>query len=274
MTVRQTQIDDSLYARPLPSAPLEECFFYHTMELPGIGIVEGSWDLRGEFPDYTNHLDFRGKRVIDIGAGAGFLTFEAEKAGAAEVVSFDMDRSERQDYLPFQEKLWYRDRGAYARQHDLWIERWHKAYWTAHRAHGSAARAYYGDVYALPHGLGQFDIAIVGSILEHLADPIKALASIARRTEGQMVIVTPMLDTDEPIARFLGDKDKPKLDFHFWNYSRGIYRHVLGMLGFELTEINKRGFRFLRDGGKRHDRWILTATRIAGGSEPGASGSV
>ncbi len=256
---------ETIYATPLAPAPLDDCFFYHTMDLPGVGLVEGSWDLRGEFAPYTNGFDFRGKRVLDIGTASGFLSFAAEEAGAAEVVSFDMDCSDRQDFLPFHDKPKFQDRASMAPQMDAWVRKWHKGYWTAHAAMGSKARACYGDVYRLPPEIGQFDVTIVGSILEHLADPIKALASIARRTDGHMIIVTPMLDTDEPLARFLGHKDKPNLDFNFWSYSRGVYTHVLAMLGFEIATITKRGFKFQRDGGNRHERWVMTARRVEGG---------
>lgn len=253
---------ETIYAQPKTAADLSECYFYHTMELPGHGVVEGQWDLRGEFGEYTNFCDFAGKRVLDIGAGSGFLSFAAEAAGAAEVVSFDMDVSERQDFLPFQGHIRYQDPAAFRVRHNARIAQWHKAYWVSHAALGSQAKAYYGDVYALPEALGRFDITIVGSILEHLADPIKALTSISRRTDTTMIIVTPMLETDEPIARFLGNSDKPAKDFVFWMYSRGVYRHVLAMLGFEIVEIQKRGFRFVVDGGNRHDRFVLTCRRM------------
>ena len=69
---------------------LEDCFFYHTMDLPGLGVVPGQWDLRGRFEEYTGGVEFEGKSVLDVGTATGFLSFEAEHKGAARVVSFDM----------------------------------------------------------------------------------------------------------------------------------------------------------------------------------------
>ena len=89
-----------IYITPDKTPDLADCFFYHTMELPGHGVIDGHWDLRGKFGEYTNFHDFSGERVLDIGAGSGFLSFAAEEAGAREVVSFDMDHSLRQDFLP------------------------------------------------------------------------------------------------------------------------------------------------------------------------------
>src|SRR4051812_37484330 len=77
------------YETPQPVAGVGDCWFYHVMDLPGAGKVGGQWDLRGQVDEYLGGFDFRGKRVLDVGAASGFLTFEMEKRGA-DVVSFDM----------------------------------------------------------------------------------------------------------------------------------------------------------------------------------------
>jgi hypothetical protein len=41
-----------MFARSRLIDKLEDCFFYHAMELPGFGVVRGQWDLRGRFDDY------------------------------------------------------------------------------------------------------------------------------------------------------------------------------------------------------------------------------
>ena len=43
---------------------LEDCYFYHTLDLPGYGHVQGEWDLRGRFDDYIGGVDLRGKTVL------------------------------------------------------------------------------------------------------------------------------------------------------------------------------------------------------------------
>ena len=153
---------------------------------------------------------------MDIGAASGFLSFSAEKAGAREVVSFDIDRGERQHLLPFHESLYYRDHAAWAKDRSALFRRWKNGYWFAHRAYHSTARAFYGDVYDIPAALGRFDVVIVGAILEHLSDQIRALASISRVAEKTIVINTGVLKTDEPIAHFMGDSAKPQIDYVFW----------------------------------------------------------
>ena len=103
----------------------------------------------------------------------------------------------------------------------------------------SKAEVYYGNIYDLPRELGQFDVAIVGSVLEHLSDQITALASIARLTKETIVIVSPMLETEDRIARFGALADHPENDFTWWIYSAGLYREVFKMLGFSIAAITQ-----------------------------------
>ena len=39
----------------------EDCYWYHTMDVPGIGVTPGNWDLRGKFPEYIGHVNVAGK---------------------------------------------------------------------------------------------------------------------------------------------------------------------------------------------------------------------
>ncbi len=89
-----------LFANPRAVSP-DECWFYHVMDLPGLGLVGGHWDLRGRIHEYIGHVEFAGKRVLDIGTASGFLTFEMERLGA-EVVSFDADSAARMFFGPYE----------------------------------------------------------------------------------------------------------------------------------------------------------------------------
>jgi SAM-dependent methyltransferase len=223
--------------RPRLVEGLDGCYFYHTMDVPGFGTVRGHWDLRGRFDDYVSRVALAGKSVLDVGAATGFLTFEAERRGARRVVSFDMSDVRRQTLLPFRDKLYYTDRDAWAARYGEEIERWKNAYWLCHGRLGSRAEVFYGDVYDLPRALGEFDVSIIGSVLEHLSDQVTALGSIARLTKETIIIVTPLLATDEKIARFEPSAARPEDDFTWWTYSLGVYREVLAMLGFRVERI-------------------------------------
>jgi len=248
-----------MLAQPRHIEDLGDCFFYHTMELPKRGVVRGLWDLRGRFDDYVGGVNVANKSVLDLGTATGFLSFEAEKRGA-RVVSFDMSDARQQAFLPFKERLYYQDYESFIRYHNVTVEKWKNAYWFCHRLLQSKARVYYGDIYRLPEGLGKFDVVLVGAVLEHLSDQVSALASISRVTKDKMVLVTPVLETDERIARFEPTADNPEYDFTWWIYSIGVYREVLTMLGFNITRISAAKY-FYEHGGTYEERTTIVASR-------------
>ena len=87
-----------LYASPRNVQNLSDCFFYHTMELPGIGVVEGQWDLRGRLDDYLGGVPLVGRRVLDVGSASGFLSFEMEKKAPKLSPSMLIQRIALPDY--------------------------------------------------------------------------------------------------------------------------------------------------------------------------------
>ena len=259
--MNKTEEPNPLYASPRVITDLSDCYFYHTMDLPEFGLIRAHWDLRGRFDEYIGGVDVKGKTVLDVGTATGFLSFEAEQRGA-QVVSFDMAKGSQQTFLPFKDKPYYNDHESWAQKYTAEIERWKNAYWLSHRLLKSQARAYYGDVYHLPETLGRFDVAIVGSVLEHLSDQVTALASIARLTNGTLILVTPLIEDDEPMARFEPRAANPAADYTWWTYSTGVYREVLGMLGFGITAITKGNY--YHDYEQRfEERTTLVATRVA-----------
>jgi SAM-dependent methyltransferase len=238
---------------------VNDCFFYHTMELPGLGVVRGHWDLRGRFDDYVGGVDVGGKSVLDVGTATGFLSFEAEKRGA-RVLSFDMSDVRQQTFLPFKDKPYYRDRERWAAGYGAEMEMWKNAYWLCHRLLNSKAEVFYGNIYVLPEELGQFDLVIVGSVLEHLSDQVSALASISRLTRTTMVLITPLLQTEERIARFEAKAANPEQDFTWWTYSLGVYQEILPMLGFNIASVTSSQY-YYEYGQRFEERPTIIATR-------------
>jgi SAM-dependent methyltransferase len=260
-SMRHTEeTDPSLLASPRHVAGPDDCFFYHTMDLPGLGEVRGHWDLRGRFNEYISGVDLSGKSVIDVGTATGFLSFEAEKSRATRVLSFDIANARQQMFLPFKDKLYSRDPARWAEEYGAEIERWKNAYWLCHRLLDSKADVYYGNIYELPQALGQFEVAIVGSILEHLSDQITALAAIARLTKETIVIVSPLLATEDRIARFGALADHPENDFTWWIYSEGVYREVFKMLGFSIARITRAEY-YYHYGERFETRHTIVAVR-------------
>ena len=71
-----------VFATPRMGLRREDCDFYHTMEIPGVGLVEGQWDLRRGVDAYLGGVDLNNRRVLEIGPASEVLTFEMEKRGA------------------------------------------------------------------------------------------------------------------------------------------------------------------------------------------------
>jgi hypothetical protein len=160
------------------------------------------------------------------------------------VVSFDLSDPRQQMFIPFRDKLYYRDYERFMANHALEIERWKNAYWLCHRLLKSRAEVFYGDIFHLPPALGQFEVVIAGAVLEHLNDQITALASLARLTKETIVIVTPVLPTEERIAQLEPTADNPEYDFTWWRYSIGAYREILKIIGFSIARISDSQYRY------------------------------
>ena len=248
-----TEVSRPTFAAPQIVTSTDECFFYHTIDLPQLGTQSGAWDLRGRFSDYIGGVDLTGQRVLDVGAASGFLSFSAEEAGAKEVVSFDLDTADRQHLLPFADSEYVNDHATWCTKQTAGFQRWKNAYWLAHRLRKSRAKVVYGDVYALPDDIGRFDVVILGAILEHLADPIRALASVAKHAGRTIVINTDYIDTDEPMAQFNGRPNRPEASYIFWTYSLGTYRHIMEILGFEIAAVERNRFAAFNGNGEAID---------------------
>jgi hypothetical protein len=79
---------------------IDDCWWYHSIDLPNFGTVEGQWDLRGRFSDYIGGVDLRGHTVLDVGAASGFISMEAEKHGASKVIGFDAENASQYQFMP------------------------------------------------------------------------------------------------------------------------------------------------------------------------------
>ncbi len=249
------------YAEPLSIGTQKDCFFYHKIELPGVGEVGEQWDLRSSINDYLGAFDFRGKRVLDVGTASGFLTFEMEKRGG-DVVSFDMQDGAQWDIVPhvsIQPELDKILNGC-----SVVHQRLKNAYWFSHQRLGSKARAFYGDIYDLPGGLGEFDVAMFGMILGHLRDPFQALYSASRLVRDTIIITNQMMDTPEPIGNFMPTRANGER-MAWWSLSRGCLTQMLEILGFKVQATRASKPLCIVEGRTRPEPCIsLIAKRFAG----------
>lgn len=226
-----------IYAEPKMVTDMEECYFYHTIDIPGYGTIKGNWDLRKGLNEYLGGVDFFGKRVLDVGTANGVLCFEMERQGA-EVVAFDLSRDGEWDMVPFAKWKGY---NAISEDRRTIIDRLNNAYWFCHRCLNSDAKVVYGNVYAIPEEIGAVDIAVYGSILLHLRDPFLALQNGAKLAR-EALIVTEVLrgqtvESKLPYMQFLPDPENIEPKDTWWDLRPEIIVRMIGVLGFEDVSV-------------------------------------
>jgi tRNA (mo5U34)-methyltransferase len=151
--------------------------WYHTMEVaPGV-VTPGHFDLRRAVSDLP-WPDVRGKRCLDVGTYDGFLAFELERRGAAEVVATDLGDHDELD--------WPADARAHgARAADERAGPPGAGFRLAKELLGSAVERVEVSAYELsPERVGRFDVVVCGALMLHLRDPIAALEAIRGVCEG------------------------------------------------------------------------------------------
>ena len=193
--------------------------WYHTIELaPGV-VTPGEYDLRpivGRLP-----LDVQGARTLDVGTHDGFYAFELERRSAGEVVAIDLAGPADWDWPA-------RPPAGLDAASDL-AETRKAAFGLAHEALGSRVDLRYVSVYDLdPAEHGTFDLAVIGTLLLHLRDPIAALRAIRRVARAVLVNDVVSLPMSvrwprSPHARLLAREGLP----FWWVPNRaGLIRYV------------------------------------------------
>lgn len=223
-----------IYATPKTVPTIDDCNFYHIMEIPGHGTVGGQWDLRQGIDEYLGGVDVKGKRVLDIGAASGFVSFHMESQGA-DVIAFDLSEDQSWDIVPYAEH----DHGQRYALRKGQIEKLNNAFWFAHHAFKSKVQMVYGSTYEIPSEIGLVDVSLFGAILLHLRDPFAALESALRLTR-EIVIITdaaPPNNASEPCMCFMPDFTRGEPWETWWTLSPELIRRFIGVLGFESSEI-------------------------------------
>lgn len=233
------------YAEPRTIKSIAECYFYHTMDVPGHGTITGEWDLRGSVDDYLGHFNFAGKRVLDVGAASGILSFHIEKQGA-EVVSFDLSENFDWDIVPFAENDNDVTRGE-RRNH---LRKINNGYWFCHQAFQSNAKMVNGVVYDIPNSIGPVDVAVFGSILLHLRDPFLALQNAARLAQEAIIVsdLSPfgkLASKFRKSPRFMPTSLEPDgINDGWFRLPPLLVKEYLAILGFKNSTLTWNDFKY------------------------------
>ena len=165
----------------LPEAVAANRLWYHTLELAPDLVTPGWFDLR-PIVERMPWPDVAGLRCLDVGTYDGFLAFELERRGAAEVVATDIAGEEEWDWYPE-----LRDAGPPALAELMGPEKG-RGFRVAAEALGSAVERVELSVYDLdPDRVGRFDVVVCGSLLLHLRDPLRALEAIRTVCRGHFL---------------------------------------------------------------------------------------
>jgi SAM-dependent methyltransferase len=182
-----SQMGKPLYATPKRGVELSDCRFYHRLDIPGLKDTRGwQWDLIGDEGAYLGNFDFRQKRVLELGAANGALTFWMEKQGA-DVVALDLSP----DTAAISWDVMLREgddlEAMRGRMSDI-MTRLNNGFWYAHEYFKSNAKLVHGTAYDVPRDAGTFDVATLCAILLHLRDPIRALEHSLEFTRDAVII--------------------------------------------------------------------------------------
>jgi len=258
-------------------AKVDELLWYHTIDVaPGV-VTPGWFDLRHALPQIPIP-DVQGKRCLDIGTWDGFYAFELERRGAAEVVAIDIPDLSYIDYPPE------------VRADPDFDPKQEGSQWRSAGFHlireltGSAVQWEGCSIYDLdPAELGTFDVVVLGSLLVHLRDPVKALDAVRQVTEpgGTLVSVdyvhpaVNLLSRGRPIFELRGES----ADFQWWLASDAGLRRLLHVGGFAIDETTqpfllRPGTKYAADMAKRRSgtdlarravQWLYSRDGMPGG---------
>jgi tRNA (mo5U34)-methyltransferase len=227
--------DAPLDAREMQRRLDDHPFWYHSLDVaPGVS-TKGWFDLR-PVVDLLPWPDVRGKRCLDIGTFDGFLAFELERRGAAEVVATDVEDHLKWDWPPdYRAADLARDPGFSGPPKGAGFR-------LAAELMGSKVDWRPISIYDLdPDQIGTFDVVVCGSLLLHLRDPIRALEAVRRVTSGVFL-------SSEQIELWMSvfSRGKPRYSLNgsggecqWFNSNAAGHRRMLYAAGFEVERVSK-----------------------------------
>ena len=240
------------YQTPRRAVQLEDCDFYHTVDLAGHGVQEGHWDLRGSEREYLGGFDFAHKRVLDVGAASGALSFYMESEGA-EVVAFDTDALAMREtffmvpYFDF-EKRFHTTREAWFKNLVEGTEMMKNGFWLIHEALQSEVKVVYGNIYEGYPREERFDVVILGNVLTHCADPLRVLYTFASIADEAVVVVEggDPGEGNGPSIWFCPNVESGVNYMSWWNFTSDFFVTALQILGFQNFDLTRHQQRYLR----------------------------
>jgi hypothetical protein len=252
------------FAPEPPTPGIDDCYFYHSMDIPGYGHVTGEWDFRGHEAEYLGGVPLQGKRVLELGTASGYLCTFMESKGAS-VIAHDLSPDQSWDIVPYASRDVV-DLISDRKQHIAAIN---AGWWLNWKARGLTARMVYGSIYQLPGAIGEVDVATYGSILLHLRDPFLALWNGARLTKSTVIVTDTfprrLLPVRAALSRFpvtiFGPGGRSGSHETWWWLSPRTIQRMLSVLGFEESAVS---YHHQLHRGRNRKLFTVVAHRTAG----------
>lgn len=205
--------------------------WYHSIDLDGT-VTPGWFDLR-PMVDRLPWPDVVGKRCLDVGTYDGFLAFELEARGAAEVVATDIADHEDWDWPPRQRALGPGQLAELAGEKG-------RGFAIASEALGSQVRREWISIYDLsPERVGTFDVVVCGCLLLHLRDPFRALDALRSVCTGSFLSIEeidPWLTLRSPRRPAFGLRGARGQ----WTVpNAAAHPRMLSVAGFDVDEVTR-----------------------------------
>lgn len=168
-----------------------------------------------------------GMRCLDIGTMDGFWAFELERRGAGEVVASDVLDAMRLDHFVADRLRGERYRRDSERNFRLAAE-----------LRNSRTELRDLNVYDLdPAAVGEFDLVVMGYVLQMLRDPLRALEAVRRVCRGQLILLEtvsrPLDLLPSPLARLDARRDGSE----WFVFNRRGLRKALELAGWIVEEV-------------------------------------
>ena len=200
--------------------------WWHTIEVaPGV-VTPGGWDLRGTAERMPWPASLAGLRCLDVGTMDGFWAFELERRGAGEVVAVDvLDVARLDRFAP--DRL----RGPGSRRSS------ERNFALAAELLGSRVELRDLSVYDLdPADVGEFDLIVLGYVLQMLRDPLRALEALRGVCRGRLLLLEtvsrPLELLPAPLARLDARRDGSE----WFVFNRRGLRKALRLTGWAVEE--------------------------------------
>jgi SAM-dependent methyltransferase len=237
-------------------AGMDECEFYHVVDLPDGSLTGGQWDLRHNADAYLGNVDFAGKRVLEIGPASGFLSFHMERQGA-RVAVIEPPADSFWDLVPQASADLAETRKVFGEH----IQRIRNSFWFLHRCYGSAIECYEVDAYRIPPQPAQFDIGLLASVLLHVSSPVRMLESLANVVGDTIIIVERFFPelVSQPVCRLVPSTANRTLET-WWEFSPNFFAQYLAVLGFSQMRATRHR-QFFATIKQEWDMFTLVASR-------------